>query len=237
VRIGVIVLLLVACVGVASSLIARTRAVDSAADRSAASATAPAVDTSSPALVSVITDETSGAAPGSEAAKTAPEPWISIVSAKLSIRLAPFYVAGSGYTKTGTTVANGGSTFVQRADEVSTSSRVVVFIGGSSDRSSGSVSVIKAATTAYSQLHSQVPRAKVVVVGPIWDTPTPPADVQQLRTTLKSAARVAGATFVDPISGGWLQAADRWTSTGVPSAAGQRELGSRMTTVLAQALR
>lgn len=237
VRAGVIVVLLIACVAVGLSLVARTRAVDAAADRSARSFTPPVVSTPGPPLVSVVTDETSGPEPGSEAAKSAPDPWISLVTSRLSIRLAPFLVTGSGYTKTGPDASAGGSTFVQRAEQVSATSRVVVFIGGLNDRTSSSLALIKAATAAYADARTAAPDARIVVVGPIWPTATPPADVTQERTTLRSAAKVAGATWVDPISGGWLQSPDRWTSAGVPSAAGQRELGSRMTTVLTAALR
>lgn len=235
-RIAVVVVLLFGCAITAASLLTRMRSVESAADRSAATFTPPVVETPSPPLVSVITDEISGPEPGSDAARTAPDPWISRVTSNLSIRLAPFLIPGSGYTKTGPAVADGGSTFVQRADQVSASTQVVVFIGGS-DRSSTSTALIKAATTAYSTARAVAPDAQVVVVGPSWPTATPPADVERLRTTLRSAAGIAGATWVDPIGGGWLQAQGRWTPAGVPSAAGQRELGTRMTTVLSRALR
>jgi hypothetical protein len=236
VQVVVVIALLAVCAAVAANLLGRTRAAESNADRAAASFTPPAVATANPPLVSVITDEVSGAEPGSKAADSAPDPWISRVSSSLSIRLAPFLVPGSGYTKTGSAAADGGSTFVQRAGEVSATSRVVVFVGGA-DRGSSSVALIKAATKAYAEVRSAAPDARVVVVGPIWPDAEPPSDVIALRTTLRSAASLAGATWVDPIGAGWLQAPDRWTAAGVPSAAGQRELGTRMTAVLTRALR
>lgn len=231
-RIAVVLVLAVVCVGIGLVLMQRNRSADAAADRAAQSFTPPPVTVTGPALVSVISDETSGAVPGSVASRTAPKPWMSYVSSSVSVRIAPFIVPRSGYTKTGTSSSNGGSTFVTRAGDVSATSRVVLFIGGGADRSSPRLDVIKAATNALAQARSVAPKAHVIVVGPAAETSTPPTDVLAVRDTLRSAADVADATFVDPIARGWLQQPQDWSSAGTLTAAGQKELGGRLTTVL-----
>jgi hypothetical protein len=231
-RVVVVLVLAAVCGGVGLSLVQRNRAADASAEREASTFTPPPVSVVGPALVSVVSDETSGAVPGTAAARTAPTPWMSYVSSSLSVRIAPFVVPRSGYTKTGVSTADGGSTFVTRAGQISTTTRVALLIGGSADRSASRLSLIRGATSALAAARGSSASARLVVVGPT----APPGDVDQdlldVRDTLKSAAGVADATFVDPIGSGWLDRPAYWSSSGTLTAAGQKELGARLITVL-----
>ena len=46
--------------------------------------------------------------------------------------------------------------------------------------------------------------ARLLVVGPPWPTADVPASMLQVRDVLSTAARAAGAVFVDPISERWF---------------------------------
>lgn len=234
IRVAIVVVLLAVCAAIGMSLLQRTRAADAAADRAARTYSPPPVSVAQPALVSVISDQTSGAVPGSAEARTAPKPWISDVSSSISVRIAPFIVPASGYAETGTSTANGGSTFGTRAADVSASSRVIVFIGGDADRSTSSLTEIKAATRALAAAGGAAPDARLVVVAPVTESGSTDQDLAALRDVLHSAARVADATWIDPVERGWLTRADYWSSDDVLTAAGQKELGKRMTAVLRQ---
>lgn len=82
------------------------------------------------------------------------------------------------------------------------------------------------------------PTAKLLVIGPPWVKPIPPAGILQARDILKSQAEAAGATFVDPIAEGWfVDQPELIGSDGVhPSDAGHVYMANKIAPLIAQQL-
>ncbi len=229
-----IAVVVVLCLFVGLDLVQRDRGAERQAGAEAASYSPPPLSSPQPRLVSVISDELAGAQPGSDAEQEGPPSWISIVPQRVSVRLSPFIYPSSGYTIRGFDDDPNGSTFVTRAGRISDTTSLAVFVGGAADRGRARTTISKAATTAYADVKEIAPQARVVVVGPVWPTADPPADVLAVRDALRTAAGVADATWVDPIGSRWLAgSSSQWDAeTNQPTAAGQRQLGVLMTQVV-----
>lgn len=91
----------------------------------------------------------------------------------------------------------------------------VVFLAGDGDVGRSALSVLKASTAAFADAARAAPRARIVVVGPLLGSDESPAEVGALSGALRSAARIAGAAYIDPVAGGW------GTTTGQPISAGE----------------
>jgi len=108
---------------------------------------------------------------------------------------------GSGYV----TVGDGNSTFAaQVAEAVTGATRLVVFFGSENDMGNSVTDIQAAARAAFAQAKARSPHAALLVVGP--PSYTDPADAGRLavRDAVQDAAEAAGATFVDPITEGWI---------------------------------
>jgi len=84
--------------------------------------------------------------------------------------------------------------------------QIIVVALGSDDAAAGSpAQVIQSkATTGLVALHRRLPRAQLVVVGPLPSGGTPPPGSQAARDAIRAAAQAAHATFIDPIAEGWI---------------------------------
>ncbi len=81
---------------------------------------------------------------------------------------------------------------------------LVVLFGSRFDASGISDQVSAAAEAAIAGVRGRAPGAAVLVIGPVWPDGAPPAGVRNNRDVVRAAADAAGATFVDPLSEGWL---------------------------------
>lgn len=99
--------------------------------------------------------------------------------------------------------------------------RVVVVALGSDDAAEAdparviqsAATVQTAATGALAELHRRLPRARVVVVGPVPSGGAPPPAVQAVGDAVRAAARAARVPFIDPLAERWITGdrADRWS--------------------------
>ena len=81
---------------------------------------------------------------------------------------------------------------------------LVVFFGSRNDRGVNPKEVAAAAADAYTEARKLAPKAKLLVIGPAWTDAQVPDDVLAIRDALKSAAKTAGASWVDPIAERWF---------------------------------
>ena len=108
---------------------------------------------------------------------------------------------GSGYLSPGDL----DGTFGTQVDKfVTPQTGVVVFFGSENDLGYASSAVGDAASAAIAHAEALAPAAKIIVVGPPSYSAEPEPGLLDIRGQLKSAARVGGAEFVDPIAEGWI---------------------------------
>lgn len=89
-------------------------------------------------------------------------------------------------------------------DVVALKPGMVVVQGGHNDSGSPEAQVQAAARDVLSRLHAALPKAKIIVIGPIWPSGDVPQIERILEGDLKQIATAAGARFVDPIADGWF---------------------------------
>jgi lysophospholipase L1-like esterase len=84
--------------------------------------------------------------------------------------------------------------------------RIVIVALGSDDaeRADPTHMVQSRATEGLADLHRRLPRARVVVVGPLPSGSTPSPELQAVRDAARAAARAANVEFIDPIAEGWI---------------------------------
>lgn len=80
------------------------------------------------------------------------------------------------------------------ADAAAAQPDVVVVCGGQND---GDSDVSGAARLLFDDLHKALPKARVIVVAPLWRATAYPDSMIALRSEVKAAARAAGVTYVD----------------------------------------
>lgn len=90
------------------------------------------------------------------------------------------------------------SSFTADAARVRADSAAVVFVSGTRELGASRLTVLRAATAAFSAAAGRAPKAELIVVGPVADAGSSPAEVAALRDDLQAAAAVAGARFIDP---------------------------------------
>jgi hypothetical protein len=81
---------------------------------------------------------------------------------------------------------------------------LVVFFGSRNDEGVDPGLLAGKARDTFDLARVLAPSAKFLVIGPPWPTADVPWQVLQVRDVLNSAARAAGATFVDPIGDRWF---------------------------------
>ena len=89
-------------------------------------------------------------------------------------------------------------------DVVALKPGMVAVQGGHNDSGSPEAQVQAAARDVLSRLHAALPKAKIIVIGPIWPSGDVPQIERILEGDLKQIATAAGARFVDPIADGWF---------------------------------
>lgn len=117
------------------------------------------------------------------------------------LRISDFWnnaIGGSGYTVNGQ-----GTTYYNRVatDVTPWNPDIVLVQGGYNDGSQTLSTVFSAATTLYTKLLSDLPSAKIIVVGPFNPSATPDSVALNLDTGLRARALSAGLPYVSLISG------------------------------------
>ncbi|MBT2533280.1 SGNH/GDSL hydrolase family protein [Arthrobacter sp. ISL-48] len=142
---------------------------------------------------------------------------------------------GSGYLSPGYY----GGTFGTEAEQfVTADTGIVVFFGSENDLGYAAGGVAEAASAAITRVEALAPAAKIIVVGPPSYSTDPDPGLLDISGQLESAARGAGAKFVDPIEEGWISndVEDLIGPDGDhPTIAGQRYLLEHMIPVIDQA--
>lgn len=91
---------------------------------------------------------------------------------------------------------------------VAANPQLVVVTAGRADDLSDPAAVGAAATRLYQELRTQLPRAKVVVIGPMWLGEDPEPRMLPVRDAIRGATTGAGLPFVDPIADRWFNGSD-----------------------------
>ncbi|MGV0742975.1 Rv0518 family GDSL lipase [Mycolicibacterium sp. XJ870] len=108
---------------------------------------------------------------------------------------------GAGYVVRG----NRGSIFVDlTARAVQPDDSLVVFYGSRNDKDADPVVITRMSHDALALARRIAPSARLLVIGPPWPTADVPPTMLQIRDILRTQAREAGATFIDPIQEGWF---------------------------------
>jgi lysophospholipase L1-like esterase len=110
-------------------------------------------------------------------------------------------VAGTGFVNPGWT---GQPVPSQVADVVLARPRIVFVAAGHNDRRFAASRSDRAADAVIARLHSALPDAILVVIGPIWQDGSPPASLRALRDHLRLAAARVDAIFIDPLRDPWF---------------------------------
>ncbi|RZT87894.1 lysophospholipase L1-like esterase [Pseudonocardia sediminis] len=128
--------------------------------------------------------------------------WTALVGSPRGWAIGNESVGGSGYTVAPTDDGRFGAgqlraTIAYRPD-------VVVVEGSRNDASTPPEKVRGATDAVLRVLRTELPRARVLVVGPIWSSAGPPAPVTACRDAIRAAAAAASVTFADPLAEGWF---------------------------------
>jgi len=197
----VLVVLALVCGGLITAVVLKTQRDAAIAAQEAADYTPPPLATPEPTstgpVVAVISDGTTSAA---ASGVTSAQRWSALLGPALEGTVDADASSGMGYAAKG----NSGETFVEAAAKIPSNAEVVVFFGGSSDSDVSTLSVAKAATEAFAAAKKQAPDAKLIVVGPALADGASDDDLTAVRNSLRSAAGIAKATWIDPIDKGWL---------------------------------
>jgi hypothetical protein len=233
--IGIAVLLVLAlvCAGLITAVVIKTRNDVAIAAREAANYTPPPLVTPEPTktgpVIAVIGD---GSTSTAGAGVTAKQRWTSLLESSLGGTVNIDATSGMGYAAK----SKSGDTFVQKASKVPSNAKVVVFFGGAADSNIASLSLAKAATDACATAKKQAPDAKVLVVGPAISSGVGTNELTAIRDTLRSAAAVVEARWVDPIDKGWLPARRQSSSPGDLFASDEKAIASKMQDAVKKAL-
>lgn len=124
-------------------------------------------------------------------------------------------VGGVGYARKDAD----GVDFTRIADRVAHSdslkdTQLVIVTGSRNDMTYPPSYVEENATRTYAILRSGLPNARLLVIGPAWQSETPPEQMLEVRDAVARAANSAGAEFIDPIGALWFTARNQQTLIG-----------------------
>lgn len=123
--------------------------------------------------------------------------WTTVLSASNNWIEKNFGVDGSGYATEGTQAP---STFLDRVNEViSVRPEVVIVSGGRFDYSGNSSAsdVSASISQTFAALRAGLPNAKIVAMGPIWDSSSAPERLVEIAQDVKDAVESVSGTYVD----------------------------------------
>jgi lysophospholipase L1-like esterase len=133
--------------------------------------------------------------------------WASLVVDQLQkehfqIELNNGAVGASGYVAPGHQSAGVFADQVGRV--VGANDNLVVLFGSRNDETVAAEQLTPAVQQTLDKAKQLAPKAKFLVIGPIWPTAVPSKGILQVRDTVRAQAGAIGATFVDPIAEQWF---------------------------------
>lgn len=139
--------------------------------------------------------------------KSSPANWVNRIkdanqAAGVDLRPVVGAIGGAGYAANG---HQGSGVFADQVHRVVGANDDLVVIFGS--RNDSQIAPEKLAVDVRKTLASVkqlAPRARILMVGPVWPNPTPTLAVQGNRDVLAAAAKEFGATFIDPVGDHWF---------------------------------
>ena len=131
--------------------------------------------------------------------------WPALVAAARGWKVVNLAVAGTGFMNPGWT----GQPIGSRVDATVRHRPDIVFVvAGHNDSRWSPSTTIRAADRVVARLRAALPRAVIVVVGPIWQNGSPPARCVLLRGGLRAETRATSrAIFIDPLAERWFAGA------------------------------
>ncbi|TFV59351.1 SGNH/GDSL hydrolase family protein [Mycobacterium sp. PS03-16] len=127
--------------------------------------------------------------------------WQSLARQGLPVRADVAAEGGAGYGVRG----NRGSVFEDlTARAVSPDDQLVVFYGSRNDQPVEPALLSIMVYGVFQSARRTAPNARLLVIGPPWPTADPPEAITRIRDTLRYQARLANATFVDPLAERWF---------------------------------
>ena len=156
--------------------------------------------------------------------------WPKMLSRESGMSLANFAVGGTGYGSP----KNG---FLEQARQMVKAEPDIIVIAGSRNDERWPETVRGKAGEVYAYLAQQLPAAKIVVVGPMWDNREPSTGAQAANDAVREAAKVAGLPYTDALAENWLSDPSWIQDDNVhPNEAGQQALLGHFRGVLAPAV-
>lgn len=226
----VIVVVALVCAALATAVVVKTRHDAAIATSEAAGYRPGPLGTerapSGPVIAIIGDDATSSARPGVKTRQR----WFSLLASSLGGATDVQAARGMGYA----TRSETGNTFERAARTLPADATIVLFFGGAADKDVGSVPLAKAATNAFSLARKQAPDARILVVGPATSGGVSATRLASIRGTLHAAARLAGASWVDPFDEKWLPSPTR--PVGALSAVDEKTLAMKMEDAVMKAL-
>ena len=141
-----------------------------------------------PVVVFLGDDYTSGSGATATSAR-----FTTVLCAALGATEVNLGAAGTGYAKT----ASAGDYLTRVARVVAAKPDVVVVSGGRNDVTDDPDTLATDARQLFAELHDKLPAAMIIAVAPFWGDSDPGSDLETVRTSVRQAAKAAGATFLD----------------------------------------
>jgi len=129
--------------------------------------------------------------------------WPQLLAEKRGYRLVNLSISGTGYMNGGFATTFGDR--IKSADIERPS--IIIFAGSRNDILFSPAEVGAAAREAFATAQDRFPKARIIAIGPIWDSSTPADAVRAINSAVSQAAEASGVEFVDALSADWL--ADR----------------------------
>lgn len=135
-------------------------------------------------------------------ASTPARRWTSLLSREMGWFEENMGSPGAGYLNVGrgTGCPQGGCpSFSKLASKVIAASKAnfVVVAGGRADSGQDPEAVRAAAAELFSQVKKGLPKAKIIVISPIWDARNPPAELGRVADIVEAEATKVGAHYLD----------------------------------------
>lgn len=163
--------------------------------------------------------------------------WPTLVERSIDVRMQLLAAGGSGYLRAGPYKPEMG-TFGSRVVKVQPGAKVVIFFGSVNDRAESTSKIRDASLRAFQEIRRQNPAAQLVVVGPPQVRAFPESQVLKVTNALRVSAAACGASWVDPVSMGWLQKSGDIGADGIhPTDQGQRRLAGYFSAIIESELR
>lgn len=127
--------------------------------------------------------------------------WPDVLAALHRVDITNASLSGSGYVA-------GADDLGTFADQVSPAASadpsVVLVVGSENDYGADPGDVRDRAAELFRELRNTAPRARVVVIGPIWSGGSVPDDMWDIDAAVETEALFAGLDYVDTLGRGWL---------------------------------